>query len=262
MTIDKYINRQKVEAAFKAFHDAQPYPFCVIDDFFKPNVAQALAREFPEFEDPAWHQYNNPIEIKKTCNNWNMFPKQTYFMFDYLNTREVRSWLSKLTGIAPLYADPGLNGGGWHIHRAGGKLNIHLDYSLHPKLGHQRKMNLIVYMNPDWQEDWGGELGIWEQDSERRKPGPLRHKIAPMFNRAVFFDTTQNSWHGLPDPVGCPEGQCRKSMAIYYLTDPAVGAEDRGKALFAPTQEQEDDPEILELIRKRSATDTAADVYG
>ena len=114
----------------------------------------------------------------------------------------------------PLFADSGLNGGGWHIHKQGGKLNTHLDYSLHPKLKLERKLNLIVYLNPDWNAEWGGALGFWGNESSS-KPGELVKEIPPKFNRAVIFDTTVNSWHGLPDPLRCPEGQSRKSLAVY-----------------------------------------------
>ena len=160
-----------------------------------------------------------------------------------------------------MYPDFGLNGGGLHTHRSGGKLNAHLDYSLHPKLRLERRLNLLIYLTPDWKTEWGGDLGLWNHDEEYKKPKNLISTISPQFNRAVLFDTTQNSWHGLPDPIQCPPEVTRNSLAVYYLCDPRSEAEDRSRALFVPHKEQENDPDVLELIRKRSNVQTSKSVY-
>ena len=76
--------------------------------------------------------------------------------------------------------------------------------------------------------------------------------ISPKFNRAVLFDTTQNSWHGLPDPIQCPEEEYRKSIAIYYLCDLPPNISKRGRALFSPNEDQKNDEEVLNLIKSRS----------
>ena len=249
------------EFASTDFRGNTPFDHIVIDDFFDLEVAQKLSAEFPDFHSPVWHEYNNAIEVKKTCNDYNKFASLTYAVFAYLNSPDFIAFIAECTGISPLFADPGLNGGGWHIHARGGKLNHHLDYNIHPKMGLQRKLNLIVYLNEDWQDDWGGELGLWAAKTHKKGPAELVEKIVPRFNRAVLFDTTQNSWHGLVGPVRGPEQQCRKSIAVYYLTTPTEGEEQRGKALFAPTQGQEKNEEVLDLIAKRAQTASAANVY-
>ncbi|MBI59626.1 proline hydroxylase [bacterium] len=254
-------DKQRLQNAFEGFLSKQPFPYCVIDDFFPTSLAEALSLDFPEFNDPKWHEYKNSIEIKKISNNWNIFPKTTYDTFCYLNSMEFTSLLSELTGINPLLSDPGLNGGGWHIHANGGKLNPHLDYSMHPKIPYQRKLNLIVYMQPDWQASWGGHLGVYEHDKEANVPGKLIAEIEPRFNRAIFFDTTMDSWHGLCKEVATPAGICRKSLAVYYLTNPPKDVDNRGKALFAPTQDQKNNKDVLDLIKKRSQIDSASSVY-
>ena len=261
INVSKHVNTKAMTEAFKGFSTALPYPHCVIDDFFDDDFAKALEEEFPDFDSDAWHIYDNAIEVKKTCNNWNLFPAKTYSVFEYFNSPEFLEALSGLAGTPNLYPDPGLNGGGWHIHKPGGKLNIHLDYNLHPKLGLQRKLNILVYMNSNWQDSWGGRLGLWEHNAEEGRPGALVKEIVPVFNRAVIFDTTCNSWHGLPEPVLSPEGECRQSLAAYFLTIPPPETENRAKALFAPNEDQKDDPAVLELIRKRSSVDTAQSVY-
>jgi len=155
------------------------------------------------------------------------------------------------TGIQKLYPDIGLHGGGWHIHGRGGKLNIHLDYSIHPKSGLQRKLNLIVYLTEEWESEWGGGLELWSHDPDKKLPLRREKTIHNVFNRAILFDTTQNSWHGLPQPLSCPEGVYRKSLAVYYMTDPPDKVDPRQRALYAPTEEQSDDKEVLDFIQQR-----------
>tara|TARA_Y100000748_G_scaffold254365_2_gene220319 strand:- start:415 stop:1191 length:777 start_codon:yes stop_codon:yes gene_type:complete len=256
-----FINKKNFITSLKKFGQEGPFDHCVIDNFFKKSIATKLEKEFPSFEADIWHQYNNPIEVKKLCNNWNSFPETTYQVFNYLNSHEIVETLrNEIFDKKMLYSDIGLNGGGWHIHKRGGKLNTHLDYSLHPKLGLQRKLNIIIYLNSSWKPKWGGNLGLWSNESEK-KPGNLVKEIEPKFNRAVLFDTTQNSWHGLPNPLKCPKNQYRKSLAVYYLCDPPRKVSKRGKALFAPTPDQEGDKSILKLIKTRSNIKTASKVY-
>lgn len=238
-----------------------PFNHVVIENFLNENLINSIASEFPDFSSDDWRIYNNPIEVKKLLNHWDKFGPKTYQLFCFLNSREFISEVEKLVGCK-LYADFGLNGGGLHAHKKGGKLNTHLDYSIHPKLKLERRVNLLIYLTPGWQEDWGGLLGLWAKDPEKNAPGKLVKTIIPSFNKAVLFDTTQDSWHGLPEPITCPENITRNSIAVYYLCEPRKDAENRGKALFAPYKEQKDDPEILSLIEKRSQVIEAASVYG
>ena len=229
-----------------------PFYYQVIDNFFNKEQAKTISQEFPEYNSDIWYCYNNPLEHKKTCNNWYQFGPETYKTLTMLNSKEFIKQLQKITGISKLYPDIGLHGGGLHIHGTGGKLNIHLDYSIHPKLKLQRKLNLIIYLEEDWNPKWGGNLEFWSHDKEKNKPDKRYVKVDNVFNRAILFDTTQNSWHGFPDPLTCPEGKYRKSLAVYYLTVPPEGTDPRPRALYAPTKEQENNPEILKLIRKRA----------
>ena len=52
-----------------------------------------------------------------------------------------------------------------------------------------------------------------------------------------------------------------KSIAIYYLTNPQKNVDKRGKALFAPTEDQAGDDEVENLIQKRADVKSASDVY-
>ena len=231
----------------------EPFNHWVFDDFFSIERAKKLSGEFLDYDDPNWFDYNNPVENKKSLNNWYCFPPETYKVFAYLNSPEFIDILKGVTGIDKLYPDIGLHGGGWHIHKTGGKLNVHLDYSIHPKLHLQRKLNLIVYLSEDWNIEWGGSLQLWSHDEQSKKPKELVRTVDNIFNRAILFDTTQNSWHGFPEQLTCPEGVFRKSIAVYYLTDPPEGTDPRSRALYAPNENQKDDPLVLDFIQKRAA---------
>lgn len=230
------------------------YPFYhkIIDNFLDENLAKKISREFPDYSSSCWFEYNNPLENKKSCNNWYFFSPETYKIFDYLNSEEFISKIQEITGIKKLYPDIGLHGGGLHIHGRGGKLNIHLDYSIHPKLKLQRKLNLILYLSENWNCAWGGGLEFWSHDYDKNRPKEKIKTVENIFNRVVLFDTTQNSWHGFADPLTCPIGTYRKSIAVYYLTDPSEETDSRPRALYAPTKEQENDENILNLIQERA----------
>ena len=228
-----------------------PFYYQVIDNFLDIKRAKNISQEFPDYNSPAWFQYNNPLEIKSTCNNWYYFGSETYKTFAHLNSPEFIQKLQDITGIKTLYPDIGLHGGGLHIHGTGGKLNVHLDYSIHPKLKLQRKLNLIIYLTEDWNAEWGGNLEFWSHNQAKNRPENRMVTIDNTFNRAVLFDTTQNSWHGFPEPLTCPENTYRKSLAVYYLTEPPEGTDQRPRARYAPYKEQETNPEILKLIEER-----------
>lgn len=230
-----------------------PFKYFVFDNFLKESEAEELSNEFAPFDSKEWFSYENPLEIKKTIHNWYSFPPLTYKFLSHLNSEIFIDGIKDLTGTQNLYCDQGLHGGGWHIHGRGGKLNIHLDYEIHPKLNLLRKYNLIIYLSKDWDSKWGGNLEFWSHDEENNSPKEKKVTVECKFNRAVLFDASQNSWHGFSDPIDCPEGMYRKSIATYYLTDLPNNIQNRKRALYSPAENQKNDKEILELITKRSS---------
>jgi len=246
------------------FRSNGPFHHIIIDNFLDEKDALEIANEFPSFEDPIWYSYDNPLEIKKATNNWNVFQSKTYQFFTHVLspafTQKVEKILSG-NSSGDLIADIGLHGGGFHTHKSGGKLNPHLDYSIHPKIKLQRTVNLIVYINPNWKESYGGSFGIWEHDEKTGNPGKLSKKVECIFNRAVIFNTTQNSWHGICEQIESPEGITRNSLAIYYLMQPKENFDERMKVKYAPTEEQKNDPTIHKLIQDRQSMTSFSKVY-
>lgn len=252
--------KENLLAALKNFKGNKPFDHCVIDDFLLPEIAAKLELEFLDYDDPRWFYYKNAIEDKKALNDWNSFPALTYRVFRELISDDFISTLSKLLGVQ-LYQDPGLHGGGWHMHGPGGNLNPHLDYSVHPKVGLQRKVNIIIYMSNCLKDEHGGHLGLWSHDAVKNAPGDLIKVVQPRFNRAVVFDTTQNSWHGMCSPLTQPDGIYRKSLAVYYLTDVPADVDQRQRALFAAREDQIGNKSVEELILKRADNKAFSSVY-
>ena len=235
-------------------------PYTIVDNFFKKNIAIKLEKEFPEYNDKNLHAYKNYCEIKKSSNNWNLFPSLTYEIFTILNSEKIIKLICKKLNIKTLLADYGLNGGGWHMMNVNGRLNPHLDYSLHPKFYAQRKFNLIVFLNKSWKVNWGGELSLYEKNSKNKKiPGKLIKKIYPKFNRAVFFDTSKTSWHSV-EPIKTKA--IRKSIAVYYLIPAKKNKmSKRQRALYSPSLKQINSKKVLKFIKLRSNLVQSVKVY-
>eukprot|EP00282_Hemiselmis_andersenii_P011221 CAMPEP_0114118108 /NCGR_PEP_ID=MMETSP0043_2-20121206/5409_1 /TAXON_ID=464988 /ORGANISM="Hemiselmis andersenii, Strain CCMP644" /LENGTH=388 /DNA_ID=CAMNT_0001210581 /DNA_START=60 /DNA_END=1226 /DNA_ORIENTATION=+ len=230
---------EQLSSTFKA---AEPFPHVVIPNFFTEEVAARIEAAFPdpegegsrEWKAQGWHVYDNPIEgklamddVRRMENHADVFRD----MWKELQSTGLVSLLSNVTGIDGLENDPHLHGAGLHYHPQGSRLEMHLDYSIHPITGKERRVNLIIYMNRDWEDEWGGELTLWEGDPSGMTRGPVQ-KIKPRFNQAALFRTSDISWHGMPDPVRCPPGRARKSVAIYYVSDAREEATPRYKASY------------------------------
>jgi Rps23 Pro-64 3,4-dihydroxylase Tpa1-like proline 4-hydroxylase len=130
---------------------------------------------FPSSSSPIWHPYNNPLEIKLACNNMDKLSPELHEVFYALNSPDFIKLISQISGellclfftvdIPELEADPFMHGGGLHCHPPGGKLDVHLDYMVHPLLPQkERRLNLIVYLNSGWQPEFKGELELWDKD--------------------------------------------------------------------------------------------------
>lgn len=196
------------------YQQAKPFPHIHLTDFLDASAAQAAADEFPESSSEAWIQYKHFNENKSGLAKRELFPEMLGRMVDELNSSEFLEWLAKLTGIQDLVADPSLEGGGLHQSSRGGFLNLHTDFTMHHhNKNWKRRINLIVYLNPGWDPDWGGAIELW--DSNMKK---CCASVSPLLNHALIFSTVDPSHHGFPEKLRCPEGVSRKSLALYYYT--------------------------------------------
>lgn len=199
----------------EAFSNAEPFPNLVLDDFLQPDVAMQAALAFPTDPDATWTSYLHYNERKFGMTELSAFPDPLRRVAAAFCERDVVAWLEAATGIDRLLPDPTLEGGGLHATRRGGYLRLHTDFTgHHHKPNWRRRLNLIVFLNPDWEVEWGGDLELWTADLKQ-----CRARIGPLLNRAVLFRTDGASFHGYPDPIACPPGVVRKSLALYYYTE-------------------------------------------
>ena len=213
----------------KEFRSAEPSRHVVIDGLFDDAALREVVRDFPAPDAPFWRRTNEArAEIKLATRRAVGIPESAMRLIQALHSPRFVEALAAATGVNGLIVDPHLDGGGLHQIERGGRLAIHRDFMDHPIMHVNRRLNVIVYLNEGWREEWGGALEIWDRDLRR-----CERRIAPLFNRTLVFLTTDYSYHGHPDPLDCPPGVTRKSVALYYYTngrpDDEVSLENRSR---------------------------------
>ena len=195
--------------------NANPFPSIILDDFFNVTFLNKVLEEFPDLSKiDSSQNYKNINEVKYTNNVYKNFPNTIKRLFDFMNSNFFLEFLQKITSIEEkLISDKDLNGGGLHEIKTGGKLKVHTDFSRHPTLDLDRRINILIYLNKNWDKNYGGDLEFWNQDMSLCKK-----KISPNFNKLVIFSTNDFSNHGHPDPINCPDNLSRKSIALYYFS--------------------------------------------
>lgn len=197
-----------------SYASARPFPHAVIDSLFDDAELEQVLAAFPRPETTKWVTFDSPTEKKLGFHHQvsRLDPTIRRFLME-MNSFEMLSFLETITGIEGLIPDPYFGGGGVHQILPGGFLKVHADFNVHPKLKLDRRLNMLIYLNKDWKDEYGGHLELW--DSEMK--GCAR-SVRPDFNRTVIFSTTDTSYHGHPTPLAVPEGMTRKSVSLYYYT--------------------------------------------
>jgi 2OG-Fe(II) oxygenase superfamily len=227
LTLDSFmpIGRMKdnIQAARASYLGAKPFPHIVFDNFFDPELLDLVLAEFPRPNQIQWQQFDNAQEIKLASAKEASFGPVTRLLLYHLNSMTFLEFLSGVTGVENLISDPSFDGGGLHQIVPGGKLGIHADFNKHGRFGLDRRLNLLLYLNKDWREEYGGYLELWDRDMTH-----CEAKVLPVFNRMMIFGTTDFTYHGHPEPLQCPEGMTRKSLALYYFSNGRPAEETSG----------------------------------
>ncbi len=207
---------KKIADRFKNdYKTAAPYAHAVIDDFLPKEWVDPVARSLPV--PGRVTEKHDAMTQKKTGYRGEalaLLGPEARQLITELNSGIFIEFLERLTGIEGLVPDPHLNGGGVHQIRRGGFLKVHADFNWSEKLKLDRRVNLLLYLNPGWKEEYGGHLELWDE-----KMSKCEKKVLPIFNRLVIFNTNDHSFHGHPEPLTCPEDIARNSIAMYYYTN-------------------------------------------
>ncbi len=200
-----------------AFARRDPFRHVVIDDFLAPDYAAALLAQFPPFARGNARNEAGEPGGKSTVERIRALGAPYTQLDDLIRTPAFLDHIGRITGIPDLLYDADYFGGGTHENRAGQDLDPHVDFNRHPREGWHRRLNLIVYLNREWHDDWGGSL---ELHSDPRSPDDRVTRVTPLFNRCVIFETTEWSWHGF-GRIALPAERAdltRKSIALYFYT--------------------------------------------
>ena len=199
------------------FRRREPFRHVVIDDFFAPAYCAQLLEQFPPFEQGNARNEAGELGNKSTVEKIRALGPAYAALDDLVQSRALLDLIGRITGISDLLYDPWYFGGGTHENRNGQDLDAHVDFNRHPVEKWHRRLNLIVYLNPEWNDAWGGSL---ELHSDPRSPDDRVTTITPLYNRAVIFETTEWSWHAFPR-IALPAGKeslTRRSIALYFYT--------------------------------------------
>ncbi len=229
LLLDYETLESRAEELGHAYRANVPFPHIVIDGFLPKPTVERLLGEYPADQSlPIWNdathrQKGSDDYVQKDKRNirdvLRMPPTYRQLIWE-LNSVRFLNFLTSLTGIPSLLSDPTLRGGGIHQIGTGGFLKLHVDFTSHRDYGLDRRLNFLLYLNENWPVSYGGDLQLWDKDLQGP---PVR--VEPLLNRCVVFSTTGESYHGHPEPLTCPEGVYRKSIALYYYTNGRPGGE-------------------------------------
>jgi Rps23 Pro-64 3,4-dihydroxylase Tpa1-like proline 4-hydroxylase len=196
------------------YQSAHPFPHAVIDNFLPTNFLDELLNHFPKDPTASDRHYENKHggfhKRQVLPYDGDRFVREAFHFF---SSSAFLAYLESLTGIEALIPDPYFFGGGFHEISTGGSLQVHADFRIHKKLNLQRRINVLVYLNKDWNPAFGGNLELWDRQMKNRIKA-----VEPFFNRCVIFNTDADSYHGHPEALRCPPDRTRKSLALYYYT--------------------------------------------
>lgn len=194
----------------KATYETEPFPHAIIVGGWLDGTLDQCKAELRTFTDWDGEKNFDGAKLKRFCNTLSKLPPTVAAVIQEAHDSPFLTWLERLTGEDGLMPDPHLHGGGVHQISSGGYLKIHADFNYHERLRLYRRLNLLLYLNRDWNPEWGGALQLC---------GEKRSKIVrPEANVMVVFTTDDKSFHGHPEPMACPAEVTRDSIALYYYS--------------------------------------------
>tara|TARA_A100001011_G_C14249315_1_gene817094 strand:- start:590 stop:1351 length:762 start_codon:yes stop_codon:yes gene_type:complete len=173
--------------------------------------AELEFKTFNETLDSGSERYQ---KTKRHFEDFEKMPSTIKEIIKKFYSQEFISILEKKFKINNIQPDWSLKGGGMHSSKKGGYLKVHSDFIYKRKSKTRRVLNLLVYLNSNWKEEWNGSLELWDN-----KMNNCKKKILPLINNAVIFRTDVESNHGFPEPINCPENLNRMSIALYYYVN-------------------------------------------
>jgi 2OG-Fe(II) oxygenase superfamily len=232
-----------------AYEATQPWPHLVLNGLVDPDfVAAAETQELTRAlglevqEGPGIMKAESPEVIGEATKE----------ILNSLLAPEFIAFLERLTGIAGLTTDPSFVRSGIHVLPPGAFQALHRDFRRHPTTGQYHRVKALVYLNSNWKQEYGGELELWPP---KTSASGMR-RIWPEAGKVVIYETRPNWYHGI-EPVKCPPGRARLSLAVSFYTE-QPGPHDRpDMKLFRPRRPQ--DPWRIDVQKFKDVLNTVRD---
>lgn len=214
---DNFSNFQKLNNTFVG---TPPYPMITLDNFLPHEFAIQLANECETIPNQYWTEFTRNGSFMRECKKLEYAP----FAYEFVNAMHSAlgmEWMTKLTNIADLIPDPYLVGAGYSRSFTGDSLKLHSDFNWNNQLKLHRMLSFIIYLNPNWKEEWGGHLQFTDFNKDK-----VIQNVAPVFNRAIIWRYHKRGFHGYPDPLTCPQGMSRNTFRLFYYYSDAQHKDD------------------------------------
>lgn len=244
LTLDTGTAKAAGAALNAQYRSGEPYHYIGVDNFLPADVLENVLVDMASLPD-AESSFDRSQEKLKSSYNPERLPTYTRNLFHALNGRPFIQFLEEMTGITGLIPDPYYIGAGIHKVANGGHLDIHADFNLHKQMRVERRLNVLIYLNKDWREEYGGSFEVWDNE--------MTSKVAsfvPQFNRMCCFSTGSDTFHGNPETVNHPDGENRLSIALYYYTATWDSSRKAHTTLFKPRPGTED--KVDKLVARRA----------
>lgn len=221
----------------ETYQSGEPYHHICVDNFLPMDVVEGVRKDI-EGLPASERSFDAAQERLKSQYSPDLLPDYSRHLFQSFNSRAFIAFLEQMTGIKGLIPDPYFIGAGIHRTQTGGHLDIHADFNLHPYMKVERRLNVLIYLNPEWKEEYGGSFEIWDKAMTTKMAS-----FAPTENRMCCFSTGSDTFHGNPEPVNHPDGLPRVSIALYYYTATWDSSRKEHSTIFKPRPGSSDQSE-------------------
>lgn len=226
-----------------------PYPHIINYNFLPMCMIESVKQQYDDvLNNNTWDIYDNPLEHKRSYNKLkdNEVFKQ---VIEYVGSKDFVELLQKTFDIEDIELDRDMYGAGFHNHERGGFLSTHLDYEINPHTFKKRYLNLIIYLNHDWEKSYNGYTELWNSDCTR-----CEVEVIPEFNKALIFRTDNLSWHGVTKKINCPDNMSRKTIAFYYVSKKSYANEINEHTRMKAHYNNPKFPKLCEIRKHRRLT--------
>lgn len=209
------------------YSQGSPVPWLFFDDFLPEDILKKVQTEINQIPKYMWTTFVRNGSFMYECNKLYDFCPTIRDLTLNLNSSEFITWLEELTGIDKMLPDPHLIGAGLMRCYTGHSLKLHTDFNWNEELHLNRCLSAILYLHPEWDKSWHGELEFWDFKKEK-----LLHTIECKPNRLLLWNYHSKLFHGHPTPLTCPEGVSRDGLRLFYFKSNSTPNESPHRSLY------------------------------